>query len=299
MDSVVTQQFQTGQTVFVPSDEQGYEAMSIVESKGFGANAQIKAAPLGSGSSSARTLDAQEKAGIVDSDPLALSGAPDMVKLTKLSAPALLLGALYAVLYLQPQREALPAELPAGAGVTSGALSWPKQGKNECGAYSLALALRLSGREAEGADLVEVVSHRLSWSEALSGTLPWKIQSELARQGLTRQTFSAAGHPRERRLDLLRRHLAAGAPVLFLVESERGSQHYVLAVGYSPEGIDLYDPNFTRDPARSERTLDDNGARPGNRTLSEEALLGLWSGGGGGGLYRWWYLPVYSAPNNQ
>ena len=90
MDSVVTQQFQTGQTVFVPSDEQGYEAMSIVESKGFGANAQIKAAPLGSGSSSVRTLDAQEKAGIVDSDPLALSGAPDMVKLTKLSAPALL-----------------------------------------------------------------------------------------------------------------------------------------------------------------------------------------------------------------
>jgi len=213
--------------------------------------------------------------------------------LTGLSAPLLLVVALYVVLYLQPGREPLPADLPESASVGSGALAWPKQGKNECGAYSLALALRVRGRAAKGADLVGVVSHRLSWSEALSGTLPWKIQAELARQGLTRQAFSAGAHPRERRLDSLRAHLAQGAPVLFLVRSERGSQHYVLALGYSPEGVDLYDPNFAPDPERPARTLDDNGARPGNRTLSDEALLGLWSGGGGGGLYRWWYLPVY------
>lgn len=212
-----------------------------------------------------------------------------------LSAPLLLLGAIYGVLYLQPGREPLPADLPAAASVASGARSWPKQGRNECGAYSLAQALRVHGRAAEGADLVGVVSHRLSWSEALSGTLPWRIQAELARQGLTRQAFSAGAHPRERRLDCLRRHLAAGAPVLFLVESERGSQHYVLALGYSAAGVDLYDPNFAPDPAQPERTLDDNGARPGNRTLSEEDLLDLWSRGGGAGLYRWWYLPVRSS----
>ena len=90
MDSSrVTQQFETGQTVFVPSDNEGYEAMTIVESKGFGANAQIRAKPLEAGSSSsARMLEREEKEGIVDSDPLSLGGAPDMVKLTKLSAPA-------------------------------------------------------------------------------------------------------------------------------------------------------------------------------------------------------------------
>lgn len=210
------------------------------------------------------------------------------------SPPALLVAALYAVLYLQPRHEPLPQGLPAAASVTSGTLAWPKQGKNQCGAYSLALALRLHGHAAEGADLVGVVSHRVSWSEALSGTLPWKIQGELSRLRLTREAYTASGHPAERRLAPVRAHLAAGAPVLLLVESERGSQHYVLALGYSAEGVDLYDPNFAPDPARPDQTLDDNGARPGNRTLSEAALLALWSRGGGAGLYRWWYLPVRS-----
>ncbi|HBP17591.1 MAG TPA: hypothetical protein DEA08_07350 [Planctomycetes bacterium] len=211
-----------------------------------------------------------------------------------LSAPTLLVAALYAVLYLQPGHEPTPGALPAAASVTSAALAWPKQGKNQCGAYSLALALRVYGHEAEGADLVDVVSHRLSWSEALSGTLPWKIQGELSRRRLTRETFTAAGHPAQDRLGPVRAHLAAGAPVLLLIESERGSQHYVLALGYSSAGLDLYDPNFTPDPARPEVTLDDNGERPGNRTLSEARVLELWSRGGGGGLYRWWYLPVRS-----
>ena len=34
-----------------------------------------------------------------------------------------------------------------------------------------------------------------------------------------------------------------GTPTLVLIESERGSQHYVLALGYGPGGLDLYDPN--------------------------------------------------------
>ena len=48
--------------------------MTIVESKGFGANAQIRASPLGASSSAVRALEKEDIAGIVDSDPLALGG---------------------------------------------------------------------------------------------------------------------------------------------------------------------------------------------------------------------------------
>lgn len=84
-----TAQHLPGSTVFVSTEEDGWSAMTILESRGFGANATIQAAPLDN-PGAARQLSKEECVQILDADPMALRGSPDMVKFTKLSEAALL-----------------------------------------------------------------------------------------------------------------------------------------------------------------------------------------------------------------
>jgi len=185
------------------------------------------------------------------------------------------------------------APLTVSRGAVAATSPFPKQGPNECGAYSLALGIRLaSGQAVEPQSLVRKLSNKLAWSEGLSGTLPWSLVGEARRRGLANRAYSALNVEPARRLDSLRLHLAKGRPVVLLIESERGFQHYVLALGFGPDRIDLYDPNFGADPKASATTLDSNGLRPGNRSLSASELTDLWSRGGLLGLFGWWYLPL-------
>ena len=61
------------------SVEDGWEAMTVVDSRGFGENALVRGKPLNN-PAAVRTLDKEELAQIQESDPLAMEGAPDMVK---------------------------------------------------------------------------------------------------------------------------------------------------------------------------------------------------------------------------
>jgi hypothetical protein len=203
----------------------------------------------------------------------------------------LALAGAWLALFLQPGTEPAPSSLPVASAVElPGEL--PKQGPNECGAYSLALGLRAHGVEADPVALVERVSQQFAWSDGLSGTLPWRILEVLAEQGLGGTEFTARGVDPALRLDLVRAHLAQGRPVIVLIESERGSQHYVLAVGFREGELDLYDPNAEAVEERPNLTQDQNGARPGNRSVPTGDFLEYWGEGGLLGLYGWWYVPV-------
>ena len=106
-----TAQFVEGATILIPSEADGYSASKparparasarsrrashpprsplfprssrsvvITESKGFGANASVRAAALGAPKGSARPLAPEELAGLAETDPLSLEGCPDVVK---------------------------------------------------------------------------------------------------------------------------------------------------------------------------------------------------------------------------
>jgi hypothetical protein len=205
----------------------------------------------------------------------------------------LTLAGVYLSLRASFESEPSPEGLPPAATATGLLDVFPKQGPNQCGAYSLAFAMRARGEDdVDPAGMVDRVSHRVSWSEALSGTLPWKLSAELEARGFSGRQLTASGLSTDRRLDLLRGHLAEGAPVLVLIESERRTQHYVLVVGYAADRIDVYDPNAEADAERPEQTRDLNGGLPGNLSLDPATFADQWSRGGGGGLYRWWYVPI-------
>jgi len=86
-------QYAPGTTIFVPSDANGWEAMTVDSCKGFGEAATIRAhqtAASARGGSSVRVLRQEEVSRIQECDVLALEGAPDMVKFAKLSEATLL-----------------------------------------------------------------------------------------------------------------------------------------------------------------------------------------------------------------
>jgi len=223
--------------------------------------------------------------------------APKIV-VSLLGVLALVTGAAWTWFFLGVPAEAVAASTaplpPAAAVPGASAERYPKQGESQCGAYSLAEGLRvLTGATVTGAELVPVVMQQFSWSDTLTGTMPWKIAEEARRRGIPAVEHTARAADPGARLDVLRRHLAAGRPVVLLYESERGSQHFVLAVGYTSEGFQLYDPNFRVPISDMSKTVDENGPEVvGNRTMPSDELLTRWSKGGIAGLYTWWYVPL-------
>eukprot|EP00966_Prymnesium_polylepis_P095270 2206593-Prymnesium_polylepis.1 len=73
--------------VFVPHSTDAYVVAKVVSCKGFGADANLVVSPEGGGN----VQVPKEEVGIVaEVDPLAMQGAPDMVKFSNLTEAALL-----------------------------------------------------------------------------------------------------------------------------------------------------------------------------------------------------------------
>jgi myosin-5 len=85
-------QYAPGTTIFVPSDANGWEAMTVDSCTGFGEAATIRAHQTAASArgGSVRVLRQEEVSRIQECDVLALEGAPDMVKFAKLSEATLL-----------------------------------------------------------------------------------------------------------------------------------------------------------------------------------------------------------------
>jgi hypothetical protein len=207
-----------------------------------------------------------------------------------------LLGAVWLWLYCSAVQEALPktaAPRQAFIGSVKGIRAFPKQGKNECGAFSLAFGIQLkTGVKIDPEAVVKRVSQQFSWSETLSGTLPWRLLREAELRGLSAINYTARSLSDGQRMEILKSHIARDAPVLILIENERAAQHYVLLVGYRDKELFFYDPNVEALESSPGLTRDLNALLPGNRSLTEAEFLAHWSQGGLFGLYRYWYFPM-------
>ena len=145
-----------------------------------------------------------------------------------------------------------------------------------------------------GESLVNVIGNDFSWSETLSGTMPWRLLSEARARGIAGRSCTARAVPEERRLDCLRAELARGRAVIVLLHSGEG-QHYVVVEGFAADEIHIYDPAWTASVERRSETVDGNGPKPGNRTIAGGEFLRMWARGGIAGLYGWWYAPMSRA----
>lgn len=217
---------------------------------------------------------------------------------------------IWLYLYRAPERvQLLDKALPASVAVAS-PKTMPLQGKNECGAYSLALALQLwSEQPIAAVACVDQVCHTVPYCEAASGAMPWAIAKVARQRGLKAESRTVMHLSSDgQRIQALKQQLNAGNALLCLIESERGHQHYVLVLGYHDKSIDIYDPNADMTATEAERagvqskaenqkgqeklTQDFNGQFPGNRSLSHDEFCRRWENGGLFGVYRHWFLAL-------
>lgn len=137
-----------------------------------------------------------------------------------------------------------------------------RQGRNQCSAFSTAYVLRFFGKEASGAQVYKDIHYKVP----ISGyVLPKGIITYLEANNLNPHIYNGT-------LDTLKARLTNGNPVIVLVGKNIRWQHYMTLVGYDSEKKELYFFDSGRDK-------DENGELAGNRTLTEEYFLSMWSNG--------------------
>jgi len=104
------------------------------------------------------------------------------------------------------------------------------QGESLCGGAAAAMVLRYWGeRGIEAVDFAPLVE------DSLGGIRAGRLVADLQRRGW--QAIAFVGTEK-----LLRHHLAAGRPVIALVEDRPGRYHYVVLVAWRNDVVTLHDP---------------------------------------------------------
>ena len=138
-----------------------------------------------------------------------------------------------------------------------------KQGKNQCAAYSTAFVLRNSGLQAKGIEVYRKIPFKIP----ISGyVLPKGVMTYLESQGLKPMIYKG-------NLSSLKARLIEGdAPVIVLVGNGLFWQHYMTLVGFDDDKGELYFFD-------SNKANDENVELPGNRTMTRDYFLQMWSNG--------------------
>lgn len=151
-----------------------------------------------------------------------------------------------------------------------------RQGRNECGPYSAAAAIRaLNGIDVNAA----TIAAQTPWRLSNGYTVPWGVARVLQKQGLTTKEYTVAKMTDAEKISALQTQLAEGNVAILLGEIH-GVQHFITVLGYDIPSTSflVYDP--LQDPADDHMTADMNGELPGNVTMSYDELLTFWNADG-------------------
>ena len=185
---------------------------------------------------------------------------------------------------------------------------------NDCGPYSLTMALSYWGREPFQALGIDTSNIGGDWTKQgvditdlavqVARNMPWRVPTTfpfgdrfggatppIAMIAMARRAgMQLAAHPNSTLVDL-KQAIAAGHPVIVLVQPA-GSvglvRHYRVLVGYEeghPTRYYYNDPGYQ--VAAADRT------EPGNSAIDEPVFLQEWSQGGFGPFWQYWCMTVW------
>jgi hypothetical protein len=161
------------------------------------------------------------------------------------------------------------------------------QSYNDCGPYNCAIVVHvLTGKDVVIGDFVRY----MEWRLPNKITLPWGLEKLLTRYGIKTTVPFLLFVSRKQRLDYLKAQLSVGRPVI-LLGLKQGIGHYLTLLGYGDDGFYVYDSWYARNPLLAGgRTYDDNGALPGNLTMSEDEIVNFWRGSENFLFFAWYAL---------
>ena len=170
------------------------------------------------------------------------------------------IGAIYCLLPL-PQSDTDTLNCPSEFYITTNN-QFELQPPGQCAAYSSAFVVRHFGHEAES----DMVYKHMRFKIPVSGyVLPKGMIIYIQESDLKPEIYRG-------NLLNLKSRLTKSNPVIVLIGQGLQWQHYMTLLGYNATEKELYFYD-------SKKSSDENGALPGNRTLTEDYFLTLWDNG--------------------
>lgn len=154
------------------------------------------------------------------------------------------------------------------------------QWKDMCGIYAYNAVAKIIWSEI--IDL-SVRFTQLSTSTLWNGILPFTLEDFIHKQWLVVRVPKFQSFSKAERLQILKQELSSGNIIILSVKADW--PHYITLLGYNEDEFYVYDSFYNRDPSK-QFTDDDNGAYPGNRSISNDTLLERWS--------QWWMYGIYN-----
>lgn len=162
-----------------------------------------------------------------------------------------------------------------------------RQTYNDCGPYSIKAVLTII-KEKEPS--ITEIKKNLKWRMKNNYSIPWGIEGLIKKHGITIKTPNAKKFTDKKKIILLKQHLAAQSPIIILIGTEKGYQHYITILGYDKTHFYIYDSALGKSKTNGMFTTDLNGKTTGNNSLTYEKLLRLWKAGGMYGFYQYYLL---------
>ena len=163
-----------------------------------------------------------------------------------------------------------------------------RQSRNDCGPFNTAAVMRaLTDKDIDST----LFAKEIGWRLPNKYTLPLGLESQLKKQGLHIKNPNFWLLTDEEKIELIREYLSVGMPIIILGERDK-YEHYMTIFGFNAD-VDqyyLYDSLQVQSPEQKNFTIDENGAFPGNKTMSSQEFLDFWRGGGMYGLWEWYGL---------
>lgn len=150
-----------------------------------------------------------------------------------------------------------------------------RQGRNQCGPYSArAVIYLITGKIVSPNE----INRRTGWRMENGMTFPWGIEGVLEQYNVASDLVMKGSLSDDEKIQWLKSRLTIGKPIILLNLTTGNILHWFTIVGYTDQRFDVYD-SYRPAGTSPGQTIDENGLRPGNRSLTYKDLLHLWSAG--------------------
>jgi len=144
-----------------------------------------------------------------------------------------------------------------------------RQTPYDCGAYNIHHVLQSLGNDASIDSVVEMNNRYMI---PRIGVVPEVLVRTLRKNNQEAKLRAFQFMSNEERVDTIKRNLEDG-PVIALIQ-RHGYMHFVVLVGHSGGSVHLYDPMLPK--TNDGYTLDNNGEKIGNDSLTWDEFTQLW-----------------------
>jgi hypothetical protein len=190
----------------------------------------------------------------------------------------LILVLLYFPIVISPFQKPNITTFPNTYSLSFNPLNHFRQSLNNCGSYSVAGVLNVF---SDNLVEPEKIANSIGFKIQDRLTFPIGIENYLKDRNMQIETPNAISLNESEKINFLKSQLSSGKAGILLVkipQSDWYYLHYITILGYDESNFYVYDSLAPRD-GDSKYTIDQNGLKPGNKSIPSKELIQIWDAG--------------------